>query len=65
MDFQHFDGLIKRAKHLHEEAKRSLSDSAIQSTNIYIILKSNFWDAACDATKHMSVSSTPQPHAVT
>jgi len=27
MDFQHFDGLIKGERHLHEEAERSLSDS--------------------------------------
>ena len=58
MDFQHFDGLIKGAKHLHEEAQRSLSESAIHSTNIYIILKGNFWDAACDESK-CSGNTTP------
>lgn len=48
MDFQHFDGLIKGAKHLDEEAQRSLRDSAIHSTNIYIILNGNFWVATRD-----------------
>jgi len=37
---------------------------AIHSTNIYIILKGNFWYAACDESKCGSVSSTPQRHAV-
>jgi len=38
---------------------------AIRPTNIYIILKGNSWDAACDESKCSSASSTPRRHAVT
>jgi len=62
MDFQHFDGLIKERS---TYTRRQNGLLAIHSTNIYIILNGNFWDAACDESKRSNASSTPQRDAVT
>ena len=54
------DSLKKRSTYM----RRQSGLLAIRSTNVYIILKGNFWDVACDESKCSRVS-TPQRHAVT